>query len=90
MEGDRVNRLIALLQKLDARHYVSGPSARDYLDPGAFAEAGIGLEFMTYDYPAYEQLYPPYDPHVSILDTLFMEGHRAGELIWDRPAGRGA
>ncbi len=29
---------------------------------------------MKYDYPEYPQLYPPYDPQVSILDTLFMMG----------------
>ncbi len=37
---------------------------------------------MTYDYPEYEQLHPPYDPHVSILDLLFMRGPDAGAAIW--------
>ena len=35
---------------------------------------------MRYDYPEYEQLHPPYDPHVSILDLLFMQGESAGEF----------
>ena len=26
---------------------------------------------MRYEYPEYEQLHPPYDPQVSILDLLF-------------------
>lgn len=29
---------------------------------------------MEYNYPKYPQLYPPYDPFVSILDLLFMAG----------------
>ena len=44
------------------------------------------LEYMRYEYPEYEQLHPPYDPQVSILDLLFMRGEGAGELIWGRRA----
>jgi len=36
---------------------------------------------MLYDYPEYPQLYPPYDPHVSILDLLFMTGPDARKYI---------
>jgi hypothetical protein len=79
-----VERLIGILRAVGARHYLSGPSARDYIDPAAFASAGIGLEYMAYDYPPYEQLYPPYDAHVSILDLLFMQGPHAPASIWHR------
>ena len=51
-------------------------------DEEKFREASIGLEFMSYDYPHYDQLYPPYDPQVSILDLLFMQGPEAARLIW--------
>ena len=40
------------------------------------------LEYMSYDYPPYEQLHPPYDPAVSVLDLLFMKGEDAGRCIW--------
>jgi hypothetical protein len=46
------------------------------------AAAGVTLEWMVYDYPEYEQLYPPYDPHVSILDLLFMKGSESPQYIW--------
>jgi hypothetical protein len=52
------------------------------LEEEKFREAGIGIEYMEYDYPTYPQLYPPYDPHVSILDLLFMTGPEAGRFIW--------
>ena len=81
--GYRTDRLIAICQSLGADHYVSGPSARDYLEEEKFAEAGIALEYMAYDYPPYEQLHPPFDPQISILDLLFMVGPRAGEWIWE-------
>jgi hypothetical protein len=86
IEGDTVGRLIAILQAVGATHYVSGPAARDYMEPDRFAAAGITLEYMVYDYPPYAQLHAPYDSHVSILDLLVMHGPAASEFIWDREA----
>lgn len=80
--GSRTERLLAILQHLGATHYLSGPSARAYLDEAAFAQAKIALEYMVYDYPEYEQLYPPFDPQVSVIDLLFMKGRDAGHYIW--------
>jgi hypothetical protein len=80
--GTRTERLLALLAAVGADHYISGPSARAYIDEEQLRRAGVGLEYMTYDYPEYEQLHPPYDPHVSILDLLFMKGPDAGAFIW--------
>lgn len=79
--GQKTDRLIQLLQVVGATHYVSGPSAAAYIDPLQFRAAGIGLEYMVYDYPEYEQLYPPFDPQVSVLDLLFSVGPRALEYI---------
>lgn len=75
--GEKTDRLIQILQRVGATSYLSGPSARDYLEPEKFAAAGIPFEYMEYRYPEYPQLYPPYDPHVSILDLLFMTGPQA-------------
>jgi hypothetical protein len=61
---------------------VSGPRAQAYLEEEKLRAANITLEYMTYDYPEYEQLYPPYDPQVSILDLLFMTGSDAPRYIW--------
>lgn len=79
--GQKTERLISILMGLGASHYISGPSARDYIEPDKFAAAGITLEFMQYNYPEYPQLYPPFDTHVSALDLLFMTGPRALEYI---------
>ncbi len=74
VEGAKTDRLVSILKKVGATHYISGPSARDYIENEKFEEAGITLEYMEYDYPEYPQLYPPFDTQVSILDTLFMLG----------------
>ncbi len=79
--GTKTDRLIEILEKVGATHYISGPSAKDYIEDEKFADARIGLEFIEYDYPAYKQLYPPYNPYVTILDLLFMEGENALKFI---------
>jgi len=75
VDGAKTDRLISILKKVDATQYISGPSAKDYIEDEKFAEAGIALEYMQYDYAEYPQLYPPFDPQVSIIDTLFMMGN---------------
>lgn len=81
VEGTKTERLINILQKVGATHYISGPSAKAYIDAAQFINAGITLEFMAYDYREYPQLYPPFDPQVSIIDLLFMTGPQALSYI---------
>lgn len=83
VEGRKTDRLLNLLKAVGATHYITGPAAGTYLEEEKFWEAGISLEYMSYNYPVYPQLYPPYDAHVSILDLLFMAGPHAGQSIWN-------
>ena len=77
IHGIKTERLIQILKQVGAKHYISGPSARDYVEKEKFDEAGITLEYMEYNYPEYPQLYPPFDPYVTVLDLLFMAGKNA-------------
>lgn len=81
IDGIKTGRLVQILKQVGADHYISGPSAGDYIEPEKFDEAGISLEYMTYDYPEYPQLYPPFDPYVTILDLLFMTGRDASKYF---------
>jgi hypothetical protein len=81
VDGQKTDRLIQILKHVGASHYISGPSAKDYLEEEKFVAAGISFEYMTYDYHQYQQFYPPYDPQVSILDLLFMNGPDSLQLI---------
>ncbi len=68
-------RLLAICRRCGADVYLSGPSARSYLDEGAFARAGIAVRYMDYSgYPEYPQLHPPFVHGVSIVDLLFQTG----------------
>lgn len=81
IEGEKTSRLISILKNVGADHYISGPSARDYIDQVQFDTADIKLEYMTYDYPEYEQFYPPYESQVSIIDLLFMKGNDSLKFV---------
>jgi len=76
-------RVLALLKAVGATTYISGPRAKAYLDPAAFAAAGVALVWKDYSsYPEYPQPFPPFDPAVSIVDLLFSTGPRAADYIW--------
>ena len=82
INGQKTDRLTQILQAVGATHYISGPSAQDYIEQEKFEDAGITLEYMQYDYPEYPQLYLPFDPYVSVLDLLFMTGSEAPQYIF--------
>lgn len=78
VERGRTERLVSLCRQAGATTYLSGPTARGYMEEALFAEAGIALEFFDYSgYPEYPQFFPPFRHEVSVLDLLFQEGPRA-------------
>ena len=80
-QGAKTERLIGILKQVAATTYLSGPAAEAYLQPELFEQAGICLEYKVYDYPEYEQLYPPFEPAVSVIDLLFMVGKDAKSYL---------
>jgi hypothetical protein len=81
--GDgRSERLLALCRQAGATTYLSGPSARDYLDEALFGAAGITVEWMDYGgYREYPQLHPPFEHGVTVLDLLFNTGRGARSYL---------
>lgn len=78
----KTERLVDLCQRAGADVYLSGPTAKSYLDTKLFVQAGIELQFISYsDYPEYPQLYPPFIHEVSILDLLFNTGSEARKYM---------
>ena len=79
----RSERLLNLVRSTEADTYVSGPSARSYIDDQSFAAANIELVWKDYSgYPEYPQRYPPFEHGVSILDLIFNVGPEAPWYIW--------
>lgn len=82
--GSKNERLLHTLAKVQATRYISGPSAQSYISEPAFATAGVALEYIRYEYEPYDQLHPPYDPYVSIIDLLFAKGADASAYLHPR------
>lgn len=83
-EGQRTERLISLLKQVSATSYVSGPTAKGYIDPAMFRCNDIGLEYKAYDYPEYLQLYDGFEGAVSVLDLLFNVGPNSRDFLKSR------
>ena len=66
---------------MGATTYISGPRGRGYLDEACFRDAGIVLEYKSYVYRPYPQLWGPYQPAVSIVDLVANCGPEARHLI---------
>ena len=74
----KTERLVGLCVDAGATRYLSGPSARDYMDETLFAEAGIEVAYMNYaGYPVYTQLHGAFEHGVTILDLILNEGPNA-------------
>ncbi len=79
--GAKTERLLQVLKQVGCTHYLSGPTAKDYLDEALLEKEGITWEYMTYNYPEYPQLKEPFNGSLSILDLLFMAGPNASDYF---------
>ncbi len=82
LHGDRNERLVDACKKLNGQVYLSGPSAKNYLDVKLFNDHNIDVEWIDYSgYKEYPQLFPPFCHEVSILDVILNTGSGAREFL---------
>jgi hypothetical protein len=68
----KTERLADLCRQAGGTSYISGPSAKDYVDEKVFSDLGIKLTWFDYsEYPPYPQLWDGFAHGVTILDLLF-------------------
>jgi hypothetical protein len=68
-------RLVEICKGRKADVYISGPAARDYIQPAEFEAAEVMLIYADYSgYPSYRQGTPSFEHGVSIVDTLMQCG----------------
>lgn len=79
--GEKTDRLIDVLQEIEADEYISGPGAADYIKKEKFENAGIDLYWHHFDHPVYPQPHGEFVSHLSVIDLLFNTGDRALPLI---------
>lgn len=71
-------RLVEICTGRKADVYISGPAARDYIQPAEFETANVTLRYANYSgYPSYRQAAASFEHGVSIVDTLMQCGPEA-------------
>jgi hypothetical protein len=86
LAGERTFRLIDLLRKVGATAYLSGPAAKDYLDERMFRDNGIVLEYKSYDYAPYPQLWGDFNGKVTVFDLISNCGNDSRNYLKSRTA----
>jgi hypothetical protein len=87
MTGNKTERLTDLCCQASGCEYISGPSARSYMDPKVFEERNLKLTWFDYEgYLKYPQLWGDFTHGVSILDLLFNCGPDAPRYMRYVPA----
>lgn len=82
LNEERSQRLLDICLELNATDYYSGPAAKAYMDEKIFEDAKIGVHYLDYsNYVEYEQLNPPFEHGVSILDLIFNEGEDSYKFL---------
>jgi hypothetical protein len=80
--GRKTERLVELCRAIGATDYLSGPSAKAYLDEAQFAAHGMEVAYMEYGhYASYPQLHGAFEHAVSVIDLLATLGREAGRHL---------
>ena len=78
----KTEKLVDLCAQAGATEYISGPSAKNYIDEQMFNDSGIRLTWFDYSsYPEYMQLWGDFLHSVSVLDLLFNCGTGSRNLM---------
>lgn len=78
----QTEKLLEICKQCHADVYLSGPAAKDYFNEELAKKENIKVEWMNYSsYPEYNQLFPPFEHSVSILDLIFNEGPNATKFM---------
>lgn len=84
VEGDRLERLAAIVRHFGGDVFYEGAAGKDYIPEGFFAERGVSVEFQDYRHPVYPQLHGGFVSHLSAVDLLFNVGPASlGVLLGD-------
>lgn len=70
LEGRKTDQLVNMCKAVGATRYLSGPSARNYIETEKFSANGIELVYIDYRYREYPQQFGGFLDHLSIVDLL--------------------
>ncbi len=79
--GSSSQRLFDICQQEQARCYVTGHGALNYLDHALFDRGDIQVCYMDYQKQEYTQLHSPFIPYVSIIDVMSNLGKKGRDYM---------
>ncbi len=90
LKGGKTEKLAYLCRQTKTQVYLTGPTAKGYLDEELFEREGLRIEYMDYSgYPEYNQLCPPFEHQVSVIDLILNEGPNAADYMNTKRSGNG-
>jgi hypothetical protein len=82
LSDGKTERLADICRQAGGTEYVSGPTAKSYIDDKIFSDLGIKLTWIDYaQYPEYPQLWGDFVNEVTVLDLLFNCGKSARQYM---------
>ncbi|GJL78557.1 MAG: hypothetical protein NPINA01_15460 [Nitrospinaceae bacterium] len=81
VEAAKGEKILSICRKLEATHYLTGDAGINYLSEEEFRPHGITLEIQNYQHPEYDQRFPGFVPHLSVIDLLFNVGDRSRVVL---------
>lgn len=76
--------ILDLCRHVGATTYISGPFGRNYLSANRFAQFGIQVVYHDYNHPSYSQVFPGFEPYMSVVDLLFNHGPKSQDILVSR------
>lgn len=80
--GNKTEKIVNILKNVESNYYISGPSAKVYMDENLLAENNITVQYMDYMYRDYPSIFGNTSSSLSIIDLLFIMGPLTNQLIW--------
>ena len=77
-------KIFNLCKYMNADTYLSGISGKDYLDTEKFLNNNIKINYQEFYHPIYNQGSNEFIPQISSIDSLFLIGNDAKNLIDDK------
>lgn len=87
IKGDKIERLVSIINKLGGNQFYEGAAGKNYIDLGLFNQEGIIVKFQDYNHPVYKQQYGAFSSHLSIIDLLFNSGPESLALLTHQKVG---
>jgi hypothetical protein len=74
LSTDKNERIIEICEKLNSTIYLCGKGGLNYQEKEKFDTAGITIQDLNFQHPAYPQFTNKFTPNLSLIDALFFCG----------------